>query len=94
MDINGGGVWRIRGNESSNVSMVKDPRFLRILGIAMPLHMIWDIPCSLRFFAKEVALRLMAWVVILGLIQEGLNQTHQAQQDYLAIHSSEPSATS
>lgn len=88
----GGALWRIRGDENLNFSMVKDPRFLRILGIAMTLHMIWNMPFSLPFFAKEVALGFVAWVVILGLIQEGLNQIHLAQQEYMSKQSSESSS--
>ena len=60
----------------------------------MTLHMIWNMPFSLPLFAKELALGFVAWVVILGLIQDGLNQIHQNQQEYLASQSSEsPSST-
>lgn len=40
-------------------------------------------------YLKELALGFIAWVVILGLIQDGLTQIHQAQQEYLALKSPE-----
>lgn len=79
----GAGLWRIRGDHNFSFQMVKDPRFLRVLGIAMGLHMIWNMPFHLPLYLKEIALGFIAWVVILGLIQDGLNQIHKAQQEYL-----------
>lgn len=80
----GAALWRIRGDRNFSFQMVKDPRFLRVLGIAMALHMIWNMPFVLPLYLKELSLGFVAWVVILGLIQDGLNQIHQAQQEYLA----------
>lgn len=80
----GAGLWRIRGDHNFSFQMVKDPRFLRVLGIAMGLHMIWNMPFELPLYLKEIALGFIAWVVILGLIQDGLSQIHRAQQEYLA----------
>jgi RsiW-degrading membrane proteinase PrsW (M82 family) len=85
----GAALWRIRGNQIFYFQMVKDPRFLRVLSIAMGLHMIWNMPFSLPLYLKELALGFIAWVVILGLIQDGLTQIHQAQQEYLALKSPE-----
>lgn len=84
----GAALWRIRGNQPFDFQMVKDPRFLRVLGIAMALHMIWNMPFVLPLFLKEIALGFVAWVVILGLIQEGLMQIHNAQQEFLSAQSS------
>jgi RsiW-degrading membrane proteinase PrsW (M82 family) len=85
----GAALWRIRGNQIFDFQMVKDPRFLRVLGIAMGLHMIWNMPFSLPLYLKELALGFIAWVVILGLIQDGLTQIHKAQQEYLTSKSPE-----
>lgn len=79
----GAALWRIRGDRNFSFQMVKDPRFLRVLGIAMALHMIWNMPFVLPLYLKELTLGFVAWVVILGLIQDGLNQIHLAQQEYL-----------
>jgi protease PrsW len=87
----GAALWRIRGDNDFSFQMVKDPRFLRVLAIAMALHMIWNMPFVLPLHLKEVALGFVAWVVILGLIQDGLNQIHKAQQEYLASKSIESS---
>ena len=86
----GAALWRIRGDQDFGFHMVKDPRFLRVLGIAMALHMVWNTPFSLPLYLKELTLGFVAWVVILGLIQEGLNQIHHAQQEYLASKPQEP----
>lgn len=87
----GAALWRIRGDQSFSFEMVKDPRFLRVLGIAMGLHMVWNMPFELPLYLKEISLGFIAWVVILGLIQDGLNQIHHAQQDYLATKALESS---
>ena len=87
----GAALWRIRGIQLFSFDMLKDPRFVRVLGIAMALHMIWNMPFRLPLYLKEIALGFVAWVVILGLIQEGLNQIHKAQQEYLAAKTIEPS---
>ncbi|MDR4485007.1 MAG: PrsW family glutamic-type intramembrane protease [Nitrospirales bacterium] len=87
----GAAIWRIRGDQDFHFGMVKDSRFLRVLGIAMALHMVWNMPFHLPLYIKELTLGFVAWVVILGLIQEGLNQIHQAQQEFLA---SKPPASS
>ena len=83
----GAAIWRIRGDQDFHFGMVKDSRFLRVLGIAMALHMVWNMPFHLPLYMKELTLGFVAWVVILGLIQEGLNQIHQAQQEFLASKS-------
>ena len=83
----GAAIWRIRGDQDFHFGMVKDSGFLRVLGIAMALHMVWNMPVHLPLYMKELTLGFVAWVVILGLIQEGLNQIHQAQQEFLASKS-------
>ncbi|MCA9463965.1 MAG: PrsW family intramembrane metalloprotease, partial [Nitrospira sp.] len=83
----GAAIWRIRGDQDFHFGMVKDSRFLRVLGIAMALHMVWNMPFHLPLYMKELTLGFVAWVVILGLIQEGLNQIHQSQQEFLASKS-------
>ena len=85
----GAALWRIRGDQPFTFDMCKDPRFLRVLAIAMALHMIWNMPFALPLYLKPIALGFVAWVVILGLIQQGLNQIHKAQQEYLSVKASD-----
>ncbi|MGH7230748.1 MAG: PrsW family intramembrane metalloprotease, partial [Nitrospiraceae bacterium] len=75
----GAALWKVRGERRFSVDMLQDPRFLRILGLAMALHMIWNSPLELPFYAKYIALGFTAWVVILGLIQDGLGQIRREQ---------------
>ncbi len=75
----GAALWKVRGDQRLNVEMFKDPRFLRVLGLAMALHMAWNSPLDLPFYAKYIALGFIAWVVILGFIQDGLGQIRREQ---------------
>lgn len=75
----GGALWRVRGATAFSVEMVRDPRFVRIVGLAMVLHMIWNAPFTLPFYLKYLALGFVAWVVNLGLIQVGLKEVRAAQ---------------
>jgi hypothetical protein len=59
--------------------MLKDPRFQRVFGMAAAMHMIWNSPITLPFYAKHVALGFVAWVLILSYIQDGLKQIQEQQ---------------
>ena len=62
--------------------MVKDPRFLRVFGPAVGLHMIWNSPLlSEHFYFKAIPLGFVAWMAILGFIQDGLKQLRLAKQE-------------
>jgi RsiW-degrading membrane proteinase PrsW (M82 family) len=76
----GAALWRVRGEQAFRVDMLRDPRFLRIFGLAMGLHMVWNAPFDLPFYAKYVMLGFIAWVVNLGLIQTGLQEVRTLQQ--------------
>jgi protease PrsW len=67
-------LWKIKGEQKFNFDMIRDNRFLRIFGIAVLLHMIWNSPIDFPFYGKYAALGFVAWIVILALIQDGLKQ--------------------
>jgi RsiW-degrading membrane proteinase PrsW (M82 family) len=77
----GAGLWKVRGDQPFNVSMLKDARFLRVFGLAMLLHMIWNSPfgTELPFLGKYLLLAGVAWMAIFGFIQDGLNQIRSEQ---------------
>lgn len=77
----GAALWRVRGDRPFSVEMVRDPRFLRILGLAIALHMAWNAPFSLPFYLKYIMLGFVAWVVNLALIQVGLKEILAMQQE-------------
>lgn len=75
----GAALWRVRGDRPFRLDMLIDPRFLRVLGLAMLMHMIWNSPLELPFYATDIALGFVAWVLVLGFIQDGLKQVREAQ---------------
>jgi RsiW-degrading membrane proteinase PrsW (M82 family) len=62
--------------------MFKDLRFLRVFSVAVLLHMVWDTSFEVPFYGKYIFLGFVAWVVLLGLVQQGLQQikTEQAAE--------------
>lgn len=76
----GAALWRVRGDRSFALEMLRDPRFLRIFGLAVSLHMLWNSPITLPFFLKFILLGFVSWVVNLGLIQAGLAEVRALQQ--------------
>lgn len=75
----GAALWRVRGDQPFKREMLTDPRFLRVLGMCMAMHMIWNAPFQLPFYGKYVALGAAAWLLVLGFIQNGLMQVREAQ---------------
>jgi RsiW-degrading membrane proteinase PrsW (M82 family) len=73
----GTALWKVKGDRKFQFEMLKDPRFLRILGIAIVMHMMWNSPLYLPFYAKYAVLGTVAWIVILALIQDGLKQLRE-----------------
>ena len=83
----GAAIWRVRGTRSFTFEMVREPRFLRVFLLAVGLHMIWNAPFTLPSYLKYIALGFVAWVMNLGLIQVGLNEIREAQQQARAATS-------
>jgi RsiW-degrading membrane proteinase PrsW (M82 family) len=85
----GAALWRVKGDKRFSFSMVKDLRFLRIFSIAVVLHMVWNSPLELPFFGKYVILGVVAWVVILALIQDGLKELREEKLAAVAASENE-----
>ncbi len=83
----GAALWRVRGDRDFSLDMLKDPRFLRILGLAMALHMVWNAPFDLPLHFKHIVLGFIAWTVNLSLVQAGLKEVRRAQQELRAAAS-------
>jgi len=75
----GGALWRVRGDQRFEWTMLRDGRFLRVFGLVVAMHMIWDAPWVTPFHMKEIALGFVVWVALLGYIQFGLRQIRSAQ---------------
>jgi RsiW-degrading membrane proteinase PrsW (M82 family) len=75
-------LWRVRRSQEISFTMLKDPRFLRVFGLAVVLHMVWNSPLfSQHFYFKAVPLGFVAWVAILSFIRDGLRHLRLAKQE-------------
>lgn len=77
--IVGAALWLVKGERKFGIDMVFDARFVRVLGIAMVLHMVNNTPIANRFYWKYIVVGFVVWVVILGFIQDGLKQIRAEQ---------------
>jgi protease PrsW len=76
----GAALWRVRGDRPFRLDMLTDTRFLRVIGICMAMHMIWNWSgIDLPLYGKNVLLGAAAWLLVLGTIQGGLKQVREAQ---------------
>jgi RsiW-degrading membrane proteinase PrsW (M82 family) len=72
-------LWRVKGDHPFRLEMLRDPRFTRVFAAAVLLHMIWDSPLELPFDGLYVLLGAVAWIIALGLVQEGLEELRSRQ---------------
>jgi RsiW-degrading membrane proteinase PrsW (M82 family) len=70
----GAALWKVKGNQPFRFDMLQDPKFYRVFLTAVILHMIWNSPIVLPFYAKNIILGVTGWIVIFALIQSGLKQ--------------------
>lgn len=70
----GAALWRVKGGNKFSVEMLQDPRFYKVFITAIIMHMIWNSPLVLPFYAKNLILGIVGWVIIFSLIQSGLKQ--------------------
>jgi len=75
----GGALWRVKGDQLFRFRMLLDFRFLRIFLIATVLHMVWNSPLDVPFFGRYLIVGAIGWVVVLGLLGEGLAQIEAEQ---------------
>ncbi|MEP6473425.1 MAG: PrsW family glutamic-type intramembrane protease, partial [Gemmatimonadota bacterium] len=61
----GAALWRVRAGRPVTREMLLDKRFLRVFGLAVVLHMLWNSPLNLPLYAKNVAIGFVAWVALL-----------------------------
>ncbi len=78
-------LWKIKGTQKFRFEMLQNPRFLRVFGMAVVLHMVWNSPFELPFFGKYIALGFIAWVVIMALLQDGLKQLRGEKLSALSV---------
>jgi RsiW-degrading membrane proteinase PrsW (M82 family) len=82
-----GALWRHMGDRKFAFGMLLEWPVLRILGISIVLHMLWNSGLTVPILgpvAKFVALGAVGWILVLLLIQDGISQVCKAvatQQD-------------
>lgn len=78
-------LWRLKGNQPFNVSMLLDMHFLRIFIPIVLLHTLWNSPlftgATVEFFASRIGLGIIGWTIVFLLIQSGINQVAEAQKN-------------
>lgn len=70
-------LWRVKGDAPLRWDMLKDKRFTRVFAMAIVLHMLWDSPLQLPFYGTYLLLGAVAWIIVLGLVQEGLQELQE-----------------
>ena len=83
-------LWRVKGSNPFRFRMLVDHRFVRVFVAAIILHMLWNTPWHPPVFpfGKEIVLGVVAWIILLGLVQEGLKQVRFEKQAKLALQQS------
>ena len=77
-------LWKVKGHKKFSFEMVQERSFLKIFGIAIGLHMVWNSPIQLPFHLTHIVLGFIAWVIIFGIIQEGLKQLKEEKMKKLS----------
>lgn len=77
--MSAGALWRVMGKAPFRLEMLKDARFTRVFAVAVVLHMIWNSPWNPPFEGKHLLLGVVAWIIVLGLVQEGLEELQTAK---------------
>ncbi len=89
----GAALWRVKKDQHVTLATLIDPRFYRVLLLAMFLHMFWNAPWQPIFYLKEILLGAAAWFVIWGLVQQGLRQVRDEQRAVAAATAGEAART-
>ncbi|MEG0587676.1 MAG: PrsW family glutamic-type intramembrane protease [Akkermansia sp.] len=74
-----GALWRIIGTARFSPSMLKQGKFLRIAIIPVLLHMFWNSNLLADNVYKYAICGLIAWSLVMLLINEGITQVKRAQ---------------
>ncbi|HEY4132363.1 MAG TPA: PrsW family glutamic-type intramembrane protease [Gemmatimonadaceae bacterium] len=75
----GAALWRVRGDRPFSREMLFDPKFVRVFLICVAMHMLWNMSIQLPLDGKYIVLGAVAWLLVLGFIQDGLKQIRDAQ---------------
>ena len=78
--IEGAALMFVKGFEKIDKKHLNDKRFLLICLIPIVLHGIWDMPLNIPYCGTQIAVSIIAWLVIIYFINLGLQQIDQAKK--------------
>lgn len=78
--IAAGALWRAKGDAPMTIKPFTDGSFWKAYLIPVVLHMLWDSPVPALFFLKYIAIGIVGWFVVFGLVQQGLWQVRDEQR--------------
>src|ERR1043166_3857500 len=78
--ISAAALWRPRGGQPLRLQHFFDMGFLKAFCIPMGLHMLWNAPLPSPLYARHLALGVIGWFVVFGLVQQGLREVRKEQQ--------------
>lgn len=73
-------LWRVLGKDDFKLSAFFDWRFLRLFLCPVILHCLWNTEYQLPYFGKYIIIGLVGWIVVLALVQEGLNELREEKK--------------
>ena len=82
--IEGAALMYVKGFDKLDKKHINDKRFLLICLIPVVLHGIWDMPIELPYYLVQIAMTIIAWIVIIYFINLGLKQIDEAKKLELA----------
>ncbi len=88
----GGALWRAKRERPISARVLLDVRVLLMLLMVIAIHSAWDVPLQFPM-VKYLALGLLAWLLVLGMITSGLKQIKATQASAAAGGSSLPMPT-
>ena len=78
--IEGAALMFVKGFEKIDKKHLNDKRFLLVCLIPVVLHGIWDMPLNIPYCGTQIAVSVIAWLVIIYFINLGLQQIDQAKK--------------
>lgn len=69
--------WICRPRHRNTWDTLRSALFLKLFAIPVVLHFIWNLPFHGPLMIKNLALGLVAWAVIIGLVQYGLEELQE-----------------
>jgi protease PrsW len=79
--IVGAALWRVKGTQPFQVTMLKDRRFVSAIGFTTAVHAVWNSPLTGKMgtYTVPLLLTVLTWTVLFMYVQHGLREWRDAQ---------------